>query len=284
MRRPLTTRTRIALGVLAFAMLAGMYAWLCVRQKAINPRDTSIPNLVQFGEGIERMTRAREIVSQTLQPDGSMVEERELSIWRSWLWTDLRTTFGRLAVGLMLAVVSAVVVGVAMGCFEPLDALLSPPLDFLAKIPPTAMLAIFFVAIGVGFGMFVAMLTFGVFPTLTQSVFNAVKRGVPAELVDKAFTLGATRLEVIYQVLFKHSLPAIIEGARMAVGPAMVYLIAAEMLFGDSGFGYRIRMQQRLQDMAVVYVYLIVLGLAGYALDQGFRLALRKVCPWYGRG
>jgi ABC-type nitrate/sulfonate/bicarbonate transport system permease component len=61
----------------------------------------------------------------------------------------------------------------------------------------------------------------------------------------------------------------------------MVFLIAAEMVVGDVGFGYRIRLQARLLNMNVVYPYLVILAIFGYIMDYGLRFLLRKLCPWY---
>ena len=63
----------------------------------------------------------------------------------------------------------------------------------------------------------------------------------------------------------------------------MVYLIAAEMVVGDVGFGYRIRLQSRLLNMNVVYPYLTMLAVFGLAMDYSLRLTQRLSCPWYAR-
>jgi NitT/TauT family transport system permease protein len=68
---------------------------------------------------------------------------------------------------------------------------------------------------------------------------------------------------------------------RLVIGPAMVFLIAAEMLVGDVGFGYRIRLQSKLLNMGVVYPYLAVLAGFGFGMDSGLRWLQKKWCPWY---
>jgi NitT/TauT family transport system permease protein len=280
-RRPLSVRWTIALGVLSALLLLGAYAAMATWQKQRNPTDTTIPNLTQFVDGAKRVFQSRTVTTAVELPDGSFDDVSRTSWFHSWFWIDASATWLRLAVGLGLGAGGGILLGLLMGCFTPIAALLGPPLDFLAKVPPTAMLAIFFVAVGVGFNMYVAMIAFGVLPTLTQGVYTAARKGVPQELIDKASTLGASSAEVVFHVIAKQALPAIIEGARLCIGPAMVYLIAAEMALGDAGFGYRIRMQMRLQDMAVVYLYLVLLGFAGVALDYAFRTLLARLCPWY---
>jgi NitT/TauT family transport system permease protein len=245
----------------------GSYTLLSWRQHASNPDDRSIPTWTHlWQDGVVKV-----------------FSEDERSGTR-WIWEDAKATFlERLFSGLAVGVVLSVVIGILMGCYAPVEALLLPPLAFLAKIPPTAMLAVFFVMVGTDYEMYVTMIAFGVVPVLAQSLYHAAKEDVPAELLDKAYTLGASQAEVIWCVIYKHILPRILDGIRLQVGPAMVYLIAAEMLVGDVGFGYHIRLQQRLLDMSVVYVYLIILGAAGFLMDSALTFTRRRLCPWYGR-
>ena len=58
----------------------------------------------------------------------------------------------------------------------------------------------------------------------------------------------------------------------------------AEMVVGDVGFGYRIRLQFKLTNMNVVYPYLVILAGFGFLLDYGLRALQAKVCPWYQNG
>ena len=119
---------------------------------------------------------------------------------------------------------------------------------------------------GLGTPMYVSMIAFGVLPTMAVAIHLTVK-SFPDELQFKAYTLGASHAEVIWTILFQFVLPKLIETTRLMIGPAMVYLIAAEMIFGDVGFGYRIRLQSKLLDMSVVYPYLAILAAFGYLMD-----------------
>ena len=62
----------------------------------------------------------------------------------------------------------------------------------------------------------------------------------------------------------------------------MVFLIAAEYMLADEGFGYRLRMQSRLVNMNIVYLYLALLGVAGFAFDWILTRLRRWLCPWFG--
>lgn len=265
-RQPISLRAHIALGVVSVVVLLTAYTALSYRQHQRNPSDKTIPNWTQLADGVVRVLKPQD------RYDGA-----------SWLWTDAKATFTRHFSGLAIGVLVAVVLGLGMGCFTPIEALLLPPLSCLAKIPPTAMLAVFFVLVGTGMELYVAMIAFGVIPTLAQSIYQSARTDVPEELIYKAYTLGASHPELIWNVTFKQILPRIIEAVRLQVGPAMVYLIAAEYAIGDIGFGFRLRMQQRLSDMSTVYIYLAVLAAVGFLMDYSLTWLRRLLCPWFGK-
>lgn len=261
-RRPIRQTTRVVLGLLSvFTLLLG-YTWLSHRQHVANPKDTTIPSWSQLKTGIVKA-----------------VEPNHRSGDR-WLLVDAQATGYRLALGLFWGITGSLTLGILMGCFPKIEAFLYPPLSFFAKIPPTAAVAVFMVMAGLGTSMYVSMIAFGILPTMAIAIYLTVK-SFPDELQFKAYTLGASHGEVICAIIFKFVLPKLIETTRLMIGPAMVYLIAAEMVFGDVGFGYRIRLQSKLLDMSVVYPYLALLAVFGYAMDFSLRRMEIWLCPWH---
>jgi len=248
--------------LLSVALLAGGYTWLSHRQHVKNPTDTTMPSWSQMAQGVHKAVRV-----------DPRAEHR-------WIVADSAATGKRLAMGLAFGVLGALVLGLAMGTFAVAEAFWTPPLSLLAQIPPTAALAVFFVMVGTDTEMYVTMIAFGVLPILAQVVYLGV-RAVPDEELHKAYTLGASHAEVIVNVVLPRILPQVIDAVRLQVGPAMVYLIAAEMVCADVGFGYRIRLMFKLLNMNVVYPYLAVLAAFGFVVNWGLRLLQRKVCPWY---
>jgi NitT/TauT family transport system permease protein len=240
-----------------------MYSGLSYQAHRENPDSTTIPNLRQFREGIAKICAAD-------------------SNGHRWIFQDTAASTKRIGYGLAAGVVLSLVVGIAMGCFTPVEAFLLPPVSFLARIPPTAMLAVYFAVFGITFQLFVAMVALGVFPTLAQAIYQAARKDVSDHAVYKAYTLGASPMEVITQVVIRQILPRIIENVRLQVGPAMVFLIAAEWALADVGFGYRLRMQSRLLHMNVVYTYLILLGVGGFFFDWLLATLRRRLCRWFG--
>lgn len=263
-RQPIKTRWTVLLGVISVLTLLMAYTAISYRQHRRNPDDTTIPSWSQLVEGVQKM-----------------VEVNPRSGER-WLVVDAKATATRLFLGLALGILGAIIVGLLMGCFATMEGLLLPPMSILAKEPPTAMLAVFFVLVGTNTPMFLAMIGFGILPTMAQSIYLAV-RNVHQESLFKAYTLGASHTEVVWNIIVRDIFPAMLDAIRLQIGPAMVYLIAAEMVVGDVGFGYRIRLQSRLLNMNVVYPYLAMLAMLGFSMDFMLRLLQKVTCPWHIR-
>ena len=263
-RKPISTKAKISMGVLSVLVLVAAYSWMSHKQHVFNPKDTTIPNAQQFVEGWKKITTPEEYTGEI------------------WLLNDVKATLGRHIGGMLLGVAIALFVGMAMGVNSWAEAFFSWPVNFFAKIPPTAMMAVYFVLFGTEYKMFVAMIALGIFPTLAQTIYQSAKKDVDDDAINKAYTLGASHMEVIYNIIFMKILPRVIEAIRLQVGPALVFLIAAELLVSDVGFGYRLRIQSRLLNMNVVYLYLIILGMGFLLMDWGLRLKRRFLCPWFG--
>jgi NitT/TauT family transport system permease protein len=267
-RRPIPRWLVILLGILGVVSLLTVYGGLSYRQSIINEKQKVIPGLQAFLDGVSRMTTAQG-TEETPKP--------------SMLVTDLRATYWRLFLGIGLGVVLSVVVGIAMGAYRWIAAPLAPIISFFAKIPPTAMLPIYFVLVGSDQTMFTTMVALGIFFTMAQSVYLAIVNDVKDEAIDKAYTLGASDPEIIYEVIWKQVLPPILDNIRLQIGPAMIFLLAAEMLVGAEGMGYRIRMESRVLNMSIVYIYLCIFGFTGLLGDWCLLWLRKKFCPWYDR-
>lgn len=283
-KQPLSSHWSAIWGIIGVIILCGLYEWISIRQHEYNESDTTIPSFKQLVDGMRQVTTPKE---NSLKLAFGVDDTETSGFWdqvgKTWLFKDASATYSRLIKGLVIGCIISIFLGILMGCYEWIASFFLPTISFLAKVPGTAVLAIFFVLVGTGETMFVTMISFGVMPTLTQAIYLSAKHDVHDEEVNKAYTLGASHAEVIWHVVFQQTLPKTLESVRLQIGPAMVYLIAAEMLVGQVGMGYQIRMQGRLLNMSIVYDYIIILGLTGLLLDRLMLALRRRLCPWFSR-
>lgn len=268
-RRDLPHWLFIALAIGGVFVLLAMYEWLSVRQTAINPKQTTIPSYSKLAEGVQRVFQ-KQGTSENPKPP--------------MFWADVGATLWRLTVGLGIGVTASILIGVLMGCYRWIEAPLSPIIMFMSKVPPIAMMPLYFAVAGIGFRMFVLMVSLGVFFAMTQTIFQAVRDNVSDEAISKAYTLGASEFEVIYEVIWKQILPNVLDCIRSQIGPAMIYLLAAEYSMGEPGVGCQIRMQGKLLNFHIIFVYIVVLGVLGLILDLGLERFRKWLCPWFREG
>ncbi|CAE7860251.1 unnamed protein product [Symbiodinium microadriaticum] len=262
LKQPISKRTRIICFILGISALCVGYEILSYHQHQKNPNDTTIPSFGQLVEGFRTVTTPEEKENDLRKAFG--LEEKK-EVWsdrftKTLLYQDFTATYARLFKGLFWGCVVSIVIGILMGCYEWLEALLLPPLSLLSYIPGTAMYAVFFAIVSTGEPLFVAMISFGIMPILTKSIYLSAKHDVHDEEINKAYTLGASNFEVAWNVVTPQIMPKLLDSVRLQIGPAMVFLIAAEMLTAQVGFGYQMRLRSRMLDMNIVYDYLLILG------------------------
>lgn len=291
-RKPIAKWLKVVIGILSVTTLVLFYSWLSWKQHKKNPADTTIPNFKQIVEGVVTACTVDTPTKDNLSKktwfwayknhrnfETGLIEKK---FYPSWLYSDVKATYGRFLKGIGLSILLSVSIGMLAGLFPKVDAFVRPPTAFQAFIPPTAALAIFFVLVGNGEWLYTSIIIFGVFPTMTQTIYTAILKDVNEHEIDKFYTLGASHAEVVYDLIYKKILPRIFNSIRLVIGPVMVYLIATEWLVGDVGFGYTLRMQGRRLNMATIYFYLAFLGVSGFLIDYFLLSLRRKICPWFG--
>jgi NitT/TauT family transport system permease protein len=196
------------------------------------------------------------------------------------LWNDTIASFTRLLPALGLASVLGVVLGLYMGTYVAAESMWGRILNFEENIVPNAAMVVFLTLFGFGFKMYMAVIVFGILPTIAGRVYAAV-REVPDQHIFSAKTLGASGQEIIWTILFRQVLPQIIDAIRSTVGLALILLIATEWAAGQEGYGYRFLRLYRSARLDVILPYLMTLGFMGIGIQILFNRLQRILCPWY---
>jgi len=191
------------------------------------------------------------------------------------IWTSTR----RITLAFLLAAAVAFPLGVLMGSFDVVNRLLEPIVAPLRYMPISAFIPLLILWCGIYETEKVAFLFLGVFVYLLPVVVNAV-RAVPAELVDTALTLGATKFDVIRTVLVPAALPEIVDSFRVMNAISWTYVILAEAVNADHGLGYMVELARTHQKMSWAFAGLLVIGGIGLTTDFLIRTTSVFVCRW----
>jgi len=188
------------------------------------------------------------------------------------LWQHILASLGRVGTGFLLAVLTAVPLGLWMGRVESVYAALNPVFQILRPISPIAWIPIAILWFGVGnaspiFLIFIA----SVFPLIVQTAAGV--HTIDPRYLRAAENFGVSRAKLMLQVVIPAVLPEIIVGMRISLGVGWLVVVAAEMIALRSGLGYLIMDSRNAGNRYdLVVAGMIIIGVIGLLLDGVMRL------------
>ncbi len=178
----------------------------------------------------------------------------------------IATSALRIAKAIGLSIVVALPLGIAMGAFDFINRIFEPIVAPMRYLPITAFIPLLILWFGIDESQKVAFLFLGTVVFLLPAVVDAI-RLVPEELVQTAFTLGATKSQVIRTVLIPAALPAIFDGFRVMNAIAWTYIILAELVNPQNGIGYILRLAEQHLKPEWSFAGIVVVGVIGIVTD-----------------
>ena len=192
------------------------------------------------------------------------------------LQQHLASSFGRFAAGFGLAVLIGVPLGLLMGWFRWLDAVVSPLFDALRFVAPIAWVPFAALWFGTGIGGPVLIIFSGAFPPCVINAYRGAKYVEP-RFVEAAQMLGATHFRMITEVLLPASVPSIVAGLRISAGLGWQSLVGAELIVASSGIGYLLVKGQAAISTSIVMSGMIAIGIVAFAIDALLRTLERRI-------
>ncbi len=253
---------RVLLAALPFALLVLAYLVASALRLADNPGDKLLPSPAAMARMVQAMAFA---------PDRRTGDYL--------LWSDTAASLLRLWAGLALATAIALVLGLLNGVLPLARALLGPLVAVLSMVPPLALLPVLFILLGLGEVSKIALIVIGVAPILTRDLALCAA-ALPREQIVKAETLSASSWLIAWRVVLPQVMPRLIDSLRLQLGPAFLFLIAAEAISAEGGLGYRIFLVRRYLSMDIIFPYVIWITFLAVAMDLCLRLLSRRLYPW----
>ena len=254
---------RLVLILLPFALLLFLYFSASASRLADNPSDKLLPSATQMAAAIDRL---------------AFTEDKRSG--KYLFWQDTGASLSRLGMGIGIAALLGLCLGIAAGILPLFRAPLSPLLTVLSMVPPLAILPILFIVFGLGELGKVMLIVIGITPVLARDLEQRA-REIPQELLIKAQTLGASTWTLILRVVLPQLLPRLLISLRLVLGSAWLFLIAAEAIASTDGLGYRIFLVRRYLAMDVILPYVVWITLLAWLMDWGLKALTRKAFPWY---
>ncbi len=201
------------------------------------------------------------------------------------IWGDLAASGLEFCLGYGLAIAIGVPLGVLMGWYGRVNAVLDPFVSALYATPRIALLPLVMIWFGIGLMSRVAIVFLGaLFPILINTITGM--RTIDADFIKVARSFGAGDRQLFLTVALPSSVPLLLAGLRLGLGHALIGIVVGEMFGATEGLGYLISVAgARFQTDKVMVGILIIAG-AGMAMTQVLRAIERRFERWRpsGRG
>lgn len=199
------------------------------------------------------------------------------------LWEHVGISVFRVLSGVIYGALVGIPLGFAMGLSSRARGALDPVVEFMRPIPPLALIPL----IILWFGIDETAKIFLLFLASLFIMILAARAGVSSVRISKvhaAYSLGASKLQVLRHVILPNALPEIFTGLRTAMGVCWGTVVAAELVAADRGVGSMIMIAKNFLQTDTVVLGIIMIGAIGYVIEIFMRYMERLLIPWKGRG
>jgi NitT/TauT family transport system permease protein len=219
-------------------------------------------------------------VSPTFLADpATMVREGWNLLVQHGFIKDILITIWRVFGGFLLAAAIGIPLGMAMGAYKPIEAFFEPFISFSRYLPASAFIPLLILWAGTGEAQKLLVIFVGSFFQIVLMVAVTVGN-TRRDLVEAAYTLGASDRAIVTRVLFPAAAPEIAEISRLVLGWAWTYVIVAELIGASSGIGHMIMDSQALLNTGQIIFGIVVIGIIGLVSDFLFKALNRRLFPW----
>ena len=195
-------------------------------------------------------------------------------------WKDVGYTVRGWALGLGIATVLAVPLGVALGSSEVAARALRVPIEFLRPIPSAVLIPLLFLTLGTNIKSEVFLAAFGAFwPLLVQTIYGI--RDVDPLAIDTGRSFGVGRFERLVRIKLPSSLPYIATGLRISSTVALILAFTAELFMGIPGLGQAMNFAQSYGLNDDLYALALATGFLGLLIHFAMTEVERRALRWH---
>jgi len=199
------------------------------------------------------------------------------------LWEHLGYSLFRVIVGFSIGAAIGIPLGYAMGLSSWFRGWFDPIVEFMRPVPPLALIPLVIIWAGIGEVGKIVLLFLAALWIMTIGARAGVS-GVRISKIHAAYSLGASKWQILRHVIIPNSLPEIFTAARVAMGVCWGTVVAAELVAAEVGAGMMIIAASKFQLTDIVIMGIVMIGIIGYGIDILMRQAEKLLIPWKGQG
>lgn len=193
--------------------------------------------------------------------------------------SDIGISLFRIIGSFVAVCIVAVPLGIFMGCFDNMRALINPVVSGARYLPAASFIPLLLVWFGPTDTQKMALLFLGVIFFLVALILDNT-RAVQKEFIEVALTMGASRRQIVLGVVSRAATPAILDSMRNMIAVGWTYLVIAEIVAAQDGIGAVMMRAGRFLKADVIMAGILTIGILGVLTDIAFRLISYYTLPW----
>lgn len=244
------------------------------------PAALGLLGLVVLAAVVESLPRLDIVDRRFLPPFSAMAASLGAQLTDGGFWTALGQTVRGWALGLALAMLAGVVLGVLIGSVPLLRAVTASTIEFLRPIPSVALIPLVVLIYGSQLESALVLVVYAAFWQVLVQVLYGVADVDPV-VRDTARSYRFSRWGVVRTVVWPTALPYVVTGFRLAAAVALILEITAELVIGVPGLGRSIGVAQSSGAVTQTYALVIVVGVIGVLVNISARAVERRTLRWH---
>ena len=180
---------------------------------------------------------------------------------------------------MLIGTVLGVPAGLWIGRSRRGDQIFGPVLYVLYPVPKIVFLPVLFILFGLGGQAKVILISIAIFFQMVVTMRDAAKN-VPQGAVVSLRSLGATKGQILREVVLPASLPDLFTALRITTGTAVAVLFIAESMAGSSGLGYYIMHTWSLLEYEQMFAGIIAMAVLGVVIYEAFEILEYRLTKW----
>ena len=201
-------------------------------------------------------------------------------LWSGQIPMQILLSMKRALAGYLLAAAVFIPLGILMGLFQGIYRTLEVIVEMLRPVPPPVMIPVALLFFGLEDEMKIFVIFFScAWPILLNTIDGV--RNIDGVLLNTAKTFRLSRGQTIWRIILPAASPQIMTGLRVSLPIMLILVVISEMVGSTDGIGYFILDAQRRFRVAQMYAGMFALAILGYALNELFNLAHRRLLSWH---
>lgn len=221
-----------------------------------------------------------DLISPLVLPTlGSVLHALTKLAWSGELFVHGASSLYRTATGLGIAIVVGSLAGFFMAWSSLVQSIVQPIVRLFYPMPKSALIPVLALWLGFGDASKIVLIFLGCLLPVTMGAYNGARSSEQA-LIWSARSLGASRLQMLRDVMVPSALPELLAGIRIALAYSFILLVSAELVAAQKGLGFMIGLLGEGGVYDAMFAMVLTVGALGFAADRLFQMLSRRLLQW----